>query len=1207
MSMESCPSQDELLRYLEQGSGDSGLSRVAAHLGGCAACRARLENLLFGDTETPTPAGVAGRVEPEAGEPDRTITRAGDIPSPDALEAVPRPAARGGDNPPGENPPGAAADGRPADPFGTVDQNGPAAGADRAQPHEVPAGRPLVPGYVVMNWLGEGGMGVVYKARQIGLNRLVALKMIREDRQAGTGLLSRFLVEAEAVARLGHPNIIQIYDIGTADGRPFFALELLTGGSLKDHLAGNPQPPRQAAELVETLARAVHAAHQAGIVHRDLKPSNVLLTVAGVPKISDFGLAKLLDAQSARTFSGQVVGTPSYMAPEQAVDSRLVGPAADVYALGAILYEMLTGRPPFKGETPLETVRQVLHDEPVSPTRLMPRVARDLETICLKCLAKNQHRRYESALALAGDLRRFLDGEPIKARPVVFWERAAKWARRRPAAAMFLTLGTVVILGSFVGIVRYQQKREEEHSRIMTLELDATSTIKAAKKEIERKELNEAKAILSGLLGQIRGERQANLRRLTQDTATLLQEVEGLLAEQHAQDEGKARYREFLDLQKQALFQATSYTGLNLPTDVGATRVAAEAALGKFAVAGAGDSRALAELPQSFTESERDNIARGCYELLLVLAEVEPDPTSGLRVLDQAARLPVAPTMAYHRRRAACLEQAGNLVEASAERRRAAEQQRATPFDHFWMGQEDYRRRDFTAALDHFNAALQEQPDHFWAQCVSAVCLLQLHRPAEAVPRLDACLASDPEFAWLYLLRGFASSQLGADLLGLAEKKPAGKIAAQNRANRHFEDAQADYQRALKLLGSKPNADLRYALLVNQGMLAFVRRQLPRAAADLRAAAQLNPREVTALTALARVYLEQDRPDEALAQCSRAIALQPRRPDLYRARADINRGRRDATPDQRARALRDLDQAIALERPGSRNLAQDYTNRARLLALDHRDAQALEACNAALKIVADHDAAHQVRIDLLIRSKSFEQVVRSCDALLAHGPVSEWALKRRALARSEINDYPGAIGDYTHLLALATDRAPLLRQRGALYLLLGTPRLALPDFEESIVLEPSNADGYNGRGTALVGLGWHRQAVDDADKALETARPTSRQLYKSARIYAQAAIVAGAQARNDGRDTVIIVATYQDRAVFLLREALKRLPADERGVFWRDTVLADPGLQTLRRRLAPALEQGGLAVSDRAPGDKRGKRAVGTVETAERPGPEQLP
>ncbi len=207
-----------------------------------------------------------------------------------------------------------------------------------------------------------------------------------------------------------------------------------------------------------------------------------------------------------------------------------------------------------------------------------------------------------------------------------------------------------------------------------------------------------------------------------------------------------------------------------------------------------------------------------------------------------------------------------------------------------------------------------------------------------------------------------------------------------------------------------------------------------------------------------------------------------------------------------------------------------------------------------------------MRIDLLIRSKSFEQVVRSCDALLAHGPVSEWALKRRALARSEINDYPGAIGDYTHLLALATDRAPLLRQRGALYLLLGTPRLALPDFEESIVLEPSNADGYNGRGTALVGLGWHRQAVDDADKALETARPTSRQLYKSARIYAQAAIVAGAQARNDGRDTVIIVATYQDRAVFLLREALKRLPADERGVFWRDTVLADPGLQTLRRR-----------------------------------------
>jgi serine/threonine protein kinase len=203
-------------------------------------------------------------------------------------------------------------------------------------------------------------MGVVYQARHLGLNRLVALKMIRGGSQARPEHFVRFRVEAEAVARLRHPHILQIYDIGEAGGLPFVALELLEGGSLDDRLAGTPQPGRRAAELLITLARAVHVAHQAGIIHRDLKPSNVLYTSDGVPKITDFGLAKRIDADAVQTESGQIMGSPSYMAPEQARGrSRNVGPAADVYALGAILYDALTGRPPFKGETPLETVRPV--------------------------------------------------------------------------------------------------------------------------------------------------------------------------------------------------------------------------------------------------------------------------------------------------------------------------------------------------------------------------------------------------------------------------------------------------------------------------------------------------------------------------------------------------------------------------------------------------------------------------------------------------------------------------------------------------------------------------------------------------------------------------------------------------------------------------------------------------------------------------------
>ena len=296
-------------------------------------------------------------------------------------------------------------------------------------------------------------MAVVYKARHRGLNRLVALKMIRGGSQARPDYFTRFRVEAESVARLRDPNIIQIYDVGEAEGLPFVALELLDGGSLGGRIAGKPQPVRQAAELVMTLGRAVQVAHKAGIIHRDLKPANILYTSDGVPKITDFGLAKCTDSDDGQTLAGQIMGSPSYMAPEQARGhSRSVGSAADVYALGAMLYEMLVGRPPFKGETPMETMRQVIDDEPVPPSRRVPRVPRDLETICLKCLEKTPARRYGSAGALVDDLRRYLDGEPIAARRTFAWERAVKWARRRPGAAFAGILALLVLVLAVAGL-----------------------------------------------------------------------------------------------------------------------------------------------------------------------------------------------------------------------------------------------------------------------------------------------------------------------------------------------------------------------------------------------------------------------------------------------------------------------------------------------------------------------------------------------------------------------------------------------------------------------------------------------------------------------------------------------------------------------------------------------------------------------------------
>jgi predicted Ser/Thr protein kinase len=368
---------------------------------------------------------------------------------------------RGADSAPGEGPEALGA---------TVEEQAegpPAAGGD--VPH--------IPGYEVLGELGRGGMGVVFRARQTGLKRLVALKMLLGGRQAAPSERARFEAEVEAIARLQHPNLVQVFEVGEHEGRAFFSMEYLEGGNLEDRIASRPQPPRQAAELVEALARAIHAAHQRGVIHRDLKPANVLLTAEGAPKISDFGLAKRLDVTSGPTLTQHVLGTPSYMAPEQAAGrSKHVGPATDVYALGAILYQLLTGRPPFQGEGPMATMRQVAEEEPVPPRRLESTVPADLETICLKCLNKQPGQRYASAAALADDLRRFLAFEPILARPIGPWQRLVKWARRRPAAAGVSAFSILALLVALAAGAWFTQRLATELQKTDRARRDALAS-----------------------------------------------------------------------------------------------------------------------------------------------------------------------------------------------------------------------------------------------------------------------------------------------------------------------------------------------------------------------------------------------------------------------------------------------------------------------------------------------------------------------------------------------------------------------------------------------------------------------------------------------------------------------------------------------------------------------------------------------------------
>ena len=298
-------------------------------------------------------------------------------------------------------------------------------------------------------------MGIVYKAKQQKLDRLVALKVILMGDLAGKEDIRRFNLEAEAAAQLDHPNIVSVYDVGEVEGRHYMAMALIDGHSLKDRLLGGHIEPREAAALVASIAEAVEYAHQRGIIHRDLKPANVILDTRNQPRITDFGLAKRLDRDSSLTATGQVLGTPNYMAPEQAGGKTdEVGPMADVYALGAILYHLLAGRPPFEAATVVETLQRVMEQEPVSPREINRAVPTDLETICLKCLEKELVCRYSSAGDLASELRRFLRGEPIQARPIPRWEWAWRWIRRTTIGTVFFCLiGIFLLRFLFVNMV----------------------------------------------------------------------------------------------------------------------------------------------------------------------------------------------------------------------------------------------------------------------------------------------------------------------------------------------------------------------------------------------------------------------------------------------------------------------------------------------------------------------------------------------------------------------------------------------------------------------------------------------------------------------------------------------------------------------------------------------------------------------------------
>jgi serine/threonine protein kinase/Flp pilus assembly protein TadD len=972
--------------------------------------------------------------------------------------------------------------------------------ADVTLPPSTPL--PAIDGYEVLDELGRGAMGVVYRARHVRLNRQVAIKMILAGVHAGERERARFETEARAVARLQHPYIVQIYEIGEQENRSFLCLELVRGGNLAEKLGGKPLPPLQAAQLAEALSRAVQYAHEQQIVHRDLKPANVLLADSdsrrGIrlgcegeetycePKISDFGLARLLDqeGESASGATGGPVGTPAYMAPEQATRSSNKpygtiagsGQSTDVYSLGAILYEMLTGRPPFLATTVYETLQQVISLDPVPPRRLQPRVPRDLETICLACLRKEPQHRYASAGDLANDLRRFLDGKPIRQRPPAFWEPALKWARRRPAAAAWVVLGTAALFALFAGL-GYSLLHRQEWAR------------------------------------------------------------------QRARD----RYEQFVRYRDEAIFQGTLLRATRLESNDQAAvdrQATVEAASKALALAGMAVEEVRGpQLDPYLNAAEQADISSSCYELLLILSQVvEPLPanaadsqrqpaTRGLRILDRASRF--APTSrAFHLYRARLLAQQGDASGASEERRLAEALPPVSASDCYLTGVERFRMADTQGAVRLFREALRKQADHFEARLHLALCSLRAGALEEAQSGLTACIAQRPGFAWAYLMRGVAG--------------PKNAVA----------EAEEDFTTALALDDS---ASLRYVIYLGRGRMALREEKFADAIVHLEQAAQLQPDELPAHLLLARAFERLKRRAEADREIDKALALRPDLPVVQRERAEMFRDREEWTA-----ALGHLQKAIQLTPAGSASplLAADHIECGGIYFKLRRFTDALVAYDAALRIAHDHALAHHLRGETLLKLNRLQEAERAFDQSLRLQPGYDPALRARASTRERQGNFAGAIEDYTKALSGNRDSSAL-SQRGWAYTFMEAWKLALRDFDEAIRLDPRPGDAHIGRGLTRVWLGDYRQGVVDVDVVLRAGKPrTPEMMHNAACVYALAA--GRVQARTSETGSEALAAAYRSKAIAALRKAVQLVSQDQRLVFWQQNMRPDIALDAIR-------------------------------------------